>query len=89
MLCKNGFENPVFCQKPQNFVYNSLDHTIFFKFHQLMVQILINNVWRDFRPPMTALATVGGKSLDGKFTAKIDFPIGCCILPLVMLTLEV
>ena len=37
---------------------------------------LSNNVWSDFRLPMSALATVAGKSFNGKFTAKIDFPIG-------------
>ena len=50
---------------------------------------LSNYVWRDFRLPMSALATVAGNSFNGKFTAKIDFPIGCFILPLLMLTLEV
>ena len=30
---------------------------------------------------MSALATVTGKSFNGKFTAKIDFPIGYFILP--------
>ena len=34
---------------------------------------LSNNVWRDFRLPMSALATVAGKNFNGKFTAKIDF----------------
>ena len=29
------------------------------------------------------------KSFNGKFTAKIDFPIGYFILPLLVLTLEV
>ena len=37
---------------------------------------LSNNVWRDFILPMSALATVGRKRFNGKFTAKIDFPIG-------------
>ena len=37
---------------------------------------LSNNVWRDFRLPMSALATVGGESFDSKFTAKTDFLIG-------------
>ena len=49
---------------------------------------LSDNVWRDFRLPMSALATVAGKVVR-KFTAKIDFPIGYFILPLLMLTLEV
>ena len=47
------------------------------------------NVWRDYRLPMSALATVAGKSFNGKFTAKIDFPIGYVMLPLLMLTLEI
>ena len=34
------------------------------------------NVCRDFRLPMSALATVAWKSFNGKFAAKIDFPIG-------------
>ena len=36
---------------------------------------LSNNVWRDVGLPMSALATLAGKSLNDKFTAKIDFPI--------------
>ena len=40
----------------------------------LWFKYLSNNVWRDFRLPMSALATVAGKSYNGKFTAKIDFP---------------
>ena len=39
--------------------------------------------------PMSALATVARKSFNGKFTAKIDFPIEHFMLPLLMLTLEV
>ena len=39
-----------------------------------MVQtVFLRSVWRDFRLPMSALATVARKSLNGKFTAKIDF----------------
>ena len=33
--------------------------------------------------------TVARTSFIGKFTAKIDFPIGCFMLPLLMLALEV
>ena len=51
--------------------------------------IFKRNVWRDFRLPMSALATVARKRFNGKFTAKIDFPIGYFMLPLLMLTLEV
>ena len=67
----------------------SLDHTILFKFHFHMVQTFLRNVWRDFRLPMSALETVARKSFNGKFTAKIEFPIGHFMLPLLMLTLEV
>ena len=35
---------------------------------------------------MSALATVAQKSFNGKFTAKIDSPIGHFMLPLLMLT---
>ena len=38
---------------------------------------------------MAALVMVAQKSFSGKFTAKIDFPIGHFMLPLLMLTLEV
>ena len=38
---------------------------------------------------MSALATVEGKSFNGKFNAKIDFPIGYFMLPLLMLMLTV
>ena len=41
-----------------------------------------NNVWRDFKLPVSAFATVARKSFNGKFTAKIDFPIGYFMLPL-------
>ena len=47
---------------------------------------------RDFRFPMSALAMAARKGfffLNGKFTAKIDFPIGHFMLPLLTLTLEV
>ena len=50
---------------------------------------LVRNVWKDFRLPMSALATVAQKSFSGKFTAKIDFPIRHFMLQLLMLTLEV
>ena len=46
----------------------------------------VRNVWRDFRLSMSALAMVARKTFNGKFTAKIDFPIGHFKLPLLMLT---
>ena len=38
---------------------------------------------------MSALAPVAGKNFNGKFTAKINFPIGYFMLPLLMRTVEV
>ena len=38
---------------------------------------------------MSALAALAGKTFNGEFTAKIDFPIGYFMLPLLMLTSEV
>ena len=38
---------------------------------------------------MSALATVARNNFNGKFTEKIDFPIGHFMLPLLMLTLKV
>ena len=49
----------------------------------------LRNVWRDFRLPMSALTMVTRKTFNGKFTAKIDFPIGHFMLPLLILTLDV
>ena len=37
---------------------------------------MYEHVWRDFRLPMSALATVARESFNGKFTAKYEFPIG-------------
>ena len=37
---------------------------------------------------MSALATAAPNSFNGKFTAKIDFPIGHFILLLLMLTMK-
>ena len=36
-----------------------------------------------FRLPMSALATVAGKSFNGRFAANIDFPMGYFMLPLL------
>ena len=35
-----------------------------------------NNVWKDFRLPESAFATVARESFNGKFSAKIDLPNG-------------
>ena len=44
-----------------------------------------NTVWRDFRLPVSAFAAVARTSFNGKFTAKINFPIGHFMLPLLTL----
>ena len=66
------FLNLIFVKKFK--ISDSLDHTILFKFHQHVVQIIIK--WRDFKLSMIALATVAGKSFNSKFSVEIDFPIG-------------
>ena len=38
---------------------------------------------------MSVLVMVAGKSFNGKFTIRIDFPIEDFVLPVHMLTLEV
>ena len=54
-----------------------------------MAQIFLKDVLRDFKLPMSALAMIARKSFNGKFTPKIDFPIGHFMLLLLMLALEV
>ena len=68
------FKNPVFVKKLK--ISCSLGHTILLKFHHMWSKYLSNDIWRDFKLPMSALATVAGKSFNDKFTAKIDFPLG-------------
>ena len=69
----------------------SLDHTIFVQISPACgpntYQIIYGEIF-DFHA-MLALATVAGKSFNGKFTATIDFPLGYFTLPLLMLTLVV
>ena len=85
-LSEMVFENSSFCHKAQNFVH--------FRPYDL-VQISsacspnTYEIWKDFRLPVSEFATVARKSFNGKFTAKIDFPIGHFMLPLLTLTLEV
>ena len=47
-----------------------MDKMICFKFRLHVVQ------WRDFRLPVSSFATAARKSFNGKFTAKMDLPIG-------------
>ena len=70
-------------------ILNILDHTIWFKFRQHRFKYVSNNVWRYIRFPVSALATIAWKSLNGKFASKNHFPIDHFMLPLLTLTLEV
>ena len=49
--------------------------------------IFLRNVWRDFRFPMSAIATVE-RVFMANLLQKLIFPIGHFMLPLLMLTLE-
>ena len=75
---KNGFKKLVFLSKKLKILY-ILDHAICFK-------NLSNNVWRDFRLPVSAFATTTWNSFNGKFAAKIDFPIVHFMLSFLTLT---
>ena len=50
-----------------------LDHTVWFKFRQYVVQVRNKYFTRDFRIPMSTFATVAGISFNGKFTEKNGF----------------
>ena len=54
-----------------------------------MVQTFLRNVWKGFKLPMSASATVARKSFNAIFVAKVDFPFRHFMLPFLMLTLEV
>ena len=69
-LSSMALKTPVFLWKSS--ISCTLDHTILFKFHWHVVQ---TSVGGDSRLSISALATVVGTSLDGKFTVKIDFYI--------------
>ena len=85
---KNGLKKPGVLSKSSKFC---VVWPIWFcpNFTSMWYKHVLRNVWRDFRLPMSALATVAGKSFNGKFTAKIDFPIGYFMLPVLMPTVEV
>ena len=82
-LIKNGFENPLLCQKAQNFVYfRSYDFVQISQargtniFKECIERLWITNV----------SISNGSRKENGKCTAKIDFPIGYFMVPLLMLT---
>ena len=85
-LSKIVFKTSIFfLQKAQNFV----QFRPLFKFRQQVVQKLVKVcIWRDFRLPMSALATVAGKNFNGKCTVQIDFSDRILYTPSLMLTLE-
>ena len=87
-LSKKCFKNSIFGQTAQFFKpFESYD----------LVQIspacfpnmYQNNVWRDFRLPVSTSETVAWINFNSKFTAKIDFPTEHFMLPILRQTLEV
>ena len=74
-LSKTVFKNQLFCQKAQNFVYfGPYDFVhILPACGAITYQIMYGE---NFRLPMSAFAIEARKNFNGKFTAKIDFPIG-------------
>ena len=77
---KNGFKKVNFLSKSSK---SYVVWTIRFcsNFTSMWYKHFLRNVWRDFRLPMSA--TVAGKNFNGKFTAKVDLPIGYFMLPLL------
>ena len=76
-LSKRVLKTPVFLSKSSKF---RVVWTIRFcsNFTSMWCKHFLRNtsIWRDFRLSMSALATVARRSFNGKFIAKIDFPIG-------------
>ena len=68
------FKTPVFVKKLKTLC--SSGHTILFKFHQHVVQIIFKDyMQKPNRLSMSALARATRKSFNSKFIAKIDFLI--------------
>ena len=96
---RNGFQNGVspmskmvtiFCHIELKILCISYCAIFFFKFHQHVVQIVINIVCRDFRLPMTALVMVIYINCPAwKVNFYSQFAIKTSLLLLKMLTLEV
>ena len=86
-LCQKWFKKKIFLSKSSKF---HVFWTIQFcsNFTRMWYKHFLRNVWRDFRLPISVLATKAWKSFNGKSTAKNDFLIGYFMLPLLMLTLE-
>ena len=67
-LCQNNYKNLFFCQKAQNFVcligpYDFVQITLVYDDGTENLR----SDWRDFRLPMSELATVAQKNFIGKF----------------------
>ena len=90
-LCQKWFKKPVSCQKAQNFVYIVWTLLVCSNFTSMRYkhQTYLNKCMERLKLPMSALTPGARKSFNGKFTVKIDFPIGNFMLPLLMLTLKV
>ena len=70
-LSKMVINNPVFCQKSSKFRV-AWTIRVCSNFTGIWYKLFLRNIWRDFRLPMSALATVARKSFNGKFTAKFS-----------------
>ena len=83
-LCRDLFKKLSFLSKNLTFCsfwiirFGSNFANRFFKY-------VSNNLWRNFRLPVSTFATVAQKIFNRKFTAKIAFPIGLFMLPLYWL----
>ena len=84
MLCQSGLKKQGFRQKSQKFEhfgpYDSVHISL-----SMWSKYVSNNVWRDYRLPVSTFVTVARKIFIGKFTSKIDFPIGHYMLPFLTL----
>ena len=77
-LCQNLFKKTRFCQKAQNFVH--LGRYDLFKNSPACEPYVSKKLWRDFKLPVLAFATLARKIFHGKFAAEIDFPFRSSIL---------
>ena len=87
-LVKNCIRKVTFLSKNSNFF---TFRTIRFgsNLPSMWSKYVSNTVCRNFRFPMSVFETVARKIFSGKFTAKIYFPVGHFMLPLMTLTLEI
>ena len=90
MVLKNSFFFSFFFfrQKAQTFVHFG-QYGFGSNITSVWSKYVLNNVWKDLRLPVSAFTTVARKGLNDKLTAKIDFPTGHFMLPLLSLILEV